>query len=114
MTRSITPTSSTNKLRIDVVISIGTATASRAIIVALFQDSTANALAAVQQFMPTAGGNLVITLTHYMTAGTTSSTTFKVRAGPNAAATLTFNGGGGTRQFGGVSASSITITEIAP
>lgn len=114
LTRAITPTSATNKLRIDVVMSLGCGTASRAISVALFQDTTANALAAVQQWQVTAGGNLVICLTHFMTAGTTSPTTFKVRAGPNAAGTVTLNGSAGTRQFGGVSASSITISEIVP
>ena len=47
-----------------------------------------------------------------MTAGTTSSTTFKGRAGLSAAGTLSFNGFGGARRFGGVMASSITITEV--
>jgi hypothetical protein len=51
-------------------------------------------------------------MTHYMTAGTTSATTFKVRGGVNAG-TLTFNGEVGARLFGGVCASSITVTEIA-
>ena len=52
--------------------------------------------------------------THFMTAGTTSSTTFKVRAGPDTAATITFNGRDGTnRRGGGRYASFITITEIA-
>ena len=45
--------------------------------------------------------------------GTTSATTFKVRAGMEAAGTFVFNGGNGTgRKFGGVCASSITVTEI--
>jgi hypothetical protein len=45
-------------------------------------------------------------------ASSTSATTFKVRIGPATAVTFTFNGYGGTnRLFGGVVASSITITE---
>jgi hypothetical protein len=48
-----------------------------------------------------------------MDAGTTSETTFKVRAGGEEAGTTTFNGVGGARKYGGVLASSITITEIA-
>jgi hypothetical protein len=48
-----------------------------------------------------------------MTAGTTSETTFRVRAGPsNTTYTLTFNGYNSARYFGGVMASSITITEF--
>ena len=52
-----------------------------------------------------------------MTAGTTSETTFKVRAGASTSGqSLFFNGkGGGSagRQYGGVMASSITITELS-
>jgi hypothetical protein len=47
-----------------------------------------------------------------MTAGTTSAITFKVRGGAGAG-NFTFNGYNNTnRNFGGVSASSITIMEI--
>jgi len=112
MTLAITPRSATSKLRIDVVFHGGTSIAAR-MIMALFQDSTANALAATQLFVDSTNGGGVLVMTHWMTAGTTSSTTFKVRAGPNAAATLTFNGSAAARLFGGVAASSITITEIA-
>lgn len=115
MTLAITPTSATNKLKIDVVF-FGTSSQTNWITVALFQDSTANALAAFANFQVTvtAGNNSVFS--HYMTAGTTSSTTFKVRAGRDASAagTVTFNGQSGGRIFGGVMASSITITEIVP
>jgi hypothetical protein len=111
MTLSITPTSTTNKLKIDVVCNISNSFASTKC-VGLFQDSTANALAAVAEAQ---SGNNYITnfkFTYYMTAGTTSETTFKVRAGAHSAGTTTFNGVNGARIFGGVMASSITITEI--
>jgi hypothetical protein len=113
MSLAITPTSSTNKLKIEVVFNYANSTGAAAVSMALFQDATANALAAVSSQVSSGnlGGQMV--LTHYMTSGTTSSTTFKVRAGPNAAQTMTFNGASGARKFGGVSASSITITEIA-
>ena len=112
MTLAITPKATTNKLKIEVVLMFalsgaGTATA------ALFQDSTANALAACCGRCDTGGGINILKYTHYMAAGTTSATTFKVRAGPGSALTLTFNGSGGTRVFGGVAASSITISEIS-
>ena len=47
-----------------------------------------------------------------MTAGTTSSTTFKVRAGLTSAGTTTLNGNGGNRKLGGVLNSGIWIREI--
>lgn len=112
MSLAITPTNASNKLKIDVVINIASA-ATGNVIAALFQDSTANALAAVSEYTATTNGNMRLVFTHYMTAGTTSSTTFKVRAGNNNAGTTTFNGASAARLYGGVMASSITITEIA-
>lgn len=113
MTLVVTPTNASNKLRIDVVLQASNSTAD-GFSAALFQDSTANALAAGSTFSEANVGNKqgIINFTHYMTAGTTSSTTFKVRAGSQSAGTLTFNGNSSARRFGGVSASSITITEI--
>jgi len=113
MTLAITPTSSSNKLKIDVVAQIGNNSANSSNTVALFQDSTANAIAVALNME--SGAEFVgnTKFTHYMTSGTTSATTFKVRAGSNQSATTTFNGRDSGRFFGGVFASSITITEIA-
>lgn len=114
MSLAITPAAATNKLKITVTL-VGSEVSNPAdqISVALFQDTTANALAAVPCRAPTSFGPMAITFTHYMTAGTTSATTFKVRAGLNAAGTFVFNGdNAGNRLYGGVCASSITIEEI--
>jgi hypothetical protein len=111
MTLAITPTNTNNLLYIDVDI-FATTTNSVFTIVALFQDTTADALAATGSFQPTSTAGQAIHLRHKMTAGTTSATTFKVRLGPHAASTLTFNGQSGGRIFGGVAASTITITEV--
>ena len=110
MTLAITPTSATNKLKIDVVW-YGECS-SNMVAAALFQDSTAGALAAGQK--DNGQGNLLspIVFSHYMTSGTTSATTFKVRAGGIGGNTTTFNGESSARKLGGVCASSITITEI--
>jgi hypothetical protein len=52
---------------------------------------------------------------HRMTAGTTSATTLKFRAGCNNAGTLRMNAdSSGNRRFGGVASSIMTVTEIAP
>jgi hypothetical protein len=106
MTLAITPTSATNKLKIEVVAYFSS-NAANTIIGALFQDTTADALAAGMTF-----DDFSVIFTHYMTAGTTSSTTFKVRLGGSSASTITFNGVAAGRIFGGVMASSITISEI--
>lgn len=113
MTLAITPTASNSVLKIDVVVQLAHSAAGGRILAALFQDSTANALAASTQGFVDASKPLMLSFTHYMTAGTTSSTTFKVRAGSAQAGTTTFNGSAGARLYGGVSSSSITITEIA-
>ena len=114
MTLAITPTKATNKLKIDVFIHMNANTSSKIFTVGLFQDSTANALAMQTSTESISNSPLPIPLNHFMTAGTTSSTTFKVRAAPDTAATLTFNGRDGTNRRGaGTYASTITIMEIA-
>ena len=54
-----------------------------------------------------------MSLTHVMTSGTTSETTFKVRCGATAGTTY-FNSRSGGREYGGVLTSSIVITEYTP
>lgn len=111
MTLAITPKSATNKLVIRatafVSASIGTSLCG-----ALFQDSTANALAADVAYQSQATGVAKLVIEHTMTAGTASATTFKVRCGPQSAGTMTFNGGSGGRFFGGITLSNMTIEEF--
>ncbi len=114
MTLAVTPTDAANMLKIDVVFLGASNTAARNVCVALFQDTTASALAVGDQTTFSGGYIQAITFSHYMTAGTTSATTFKVRAGVETSGTVTFNGSSGNRFYGGVMASSITITEIVP
>lgn len=112
MTLAITPTRADSKLLIEVTTLLYS-NPSAWLIGALFQDTAASALAAAYLYQPTAGGSQELTLKHYMTAGTTSATTFKFRAGPQASSTIVLNGDNTIRLFGGVASSSITITEIA-
>jgi len=112
MTLAVTPKSATSKLKID-ALWFGESSVAGTLTMALFQDSTANALAATAIRANAAGNRNTFVLTHYMTSGTTSSTTFKIRVGLNTAATTTFNGSTGARLYGGVIPSSITIMEIA-
>lgn len=113
MTLAITPKSASSKLIIQAQAVLSNSKAGFWMTMALFQDSTANALATTVTFQPTGTGIVVDNITYYMTSGTTSSTTFKIRAGGEAAGTTTFNGESGARRYGGTAASSITIWEIA-
>lgn len=107
---SITPTSATNRLIINVSVPIGNSANDR-VTGALFQDSAENALMARAVYI--ASGNQIetITFTYEMAAGTTSSTTFKVHVGGNTG-TVTLNGVSGSRIFGGVSRATIQIFEV--
>ena len=111
ITLAITPTNASNILHIKGSLLVGSS-ANAHIIAALFQDTTVDALAAIADYQSTANATKVIDINHYMVAGTTSATTFKIRVGPNSAATLTLNGNGGTRLFGTTIKSSLSITEI--
>lgn len=112
MTASITPKSATSFLYITVVLNFGFSVSPAAVTVALFQDSTANALGAGASFIGNVGVPQQLVLQFIMISGTTSSTTFKVRAGGNTAGTITFNGAAGAGLFGGALLSSITIREV--
>ena len=112
MTLAITPISATSRLLITVTCNIAGAI-NQATATALFQDSTANALAVVYEMNITGGDPVSPTLIFSKISGTTSSTTFRVRGGGNSAGTMTFNGSLGARKYGGVLASTITIMEIA-
>lgn len=114
MSLAITPTSATNVLKIDVVFNHNCGNGGSRQAVALFQDTTGPALAVAHFNVYDASVGNCVTFTHYMVAGTTSATTFKVRAGANSGQTTTFNGNGGNRLYGGVMASSITIMELVP
>ena len=112
MTLAITPTSSSNYLIIESQIN-GAVSADVRVIASLFQDTTANALAVNYNMLRTTNYGTFVYLSHYMQAGTTSATTFKIRGGGSGAGTFTFNGAFGGRYFGGVQNSFIKITEIS-
>lgn len=112
LSASITPKSASNKLKISVYANLSTSTTGGVgVAMALFQDSGSNAIASSIATLYTVGAALNIPLVYYMTAGTTSSTTFKVRAGCNTGSTYV-NGTNANRIHGGTAVSSITIEEI--
>lgn len=112
MTLAITPKNTANILKIEVAIFLADSAAANNLSAALFQDTTAGALACTSCYSIGGAANN-LSFVHTMSAGTTSATTFKIRAGGSLAGTTTFNGAAGARLFGGVLASSIVITESA-
>lgn len=110
MTLAITPAATDNKLIIITNVQY-TNSASARTYFALFQDTTANALAG--GIINNSGNDLFMNMSfqHYMNAGTTSATTFKIRGGTSSG-TLRVNGNSGGRFWGGILSTSMTIMEI--
>jgi hypothetical protein len=110
---SITPKNTANILKIEALLNLSNSAANQFLSASLIQGSTANALSASSEFVETATGFTQVILQHTMTAGSTSSITFNIRAGANNAGTTTLNGQSSARRFGGVLFSSIVITEYS-
>lgn len=113
LSQAVTPSSAANRLRQTAKANLSQSVATGSISMALFQDATANALAATAKFGESASGGFVeMSLRNESLAGVNVSTTFKVRIGPSAAATVTLNGATGARFFGGVSNSYLLVEEL--
>lgn len=110
MSKAITPVSKANILDIEHDANYALSAAAQAI-VALFQDATANALSAKASKITAAGDDVIMGIRHRMLAAQTTATTLKIRAGPSAAATITYNGSAGARLFGGVDYARLEIIE---
>jgi len=118
LTVTFTPTSATNKLIFMLRVAWGLQTAAAAsAIMALFQDDTAGALdAAVLSNLSSGALYGTSTPVFVMDAGTTSETTFKIRAGLSSnpgSNYLYINGNNSISPFfGGVCHTSITVLEV--
>lgn len=109
LTLAITPTSANSTLEI-YFSSNGSEALLASNTVALFQDSTADALSAKAFNQIPANGCMTCSLLYKMTAGTTSATTFKIRIGVSTS-TYYVNGTAAGRKFGGVASTFLTIKE---
>lgn len=107
---AITPKFSTSILVIEFSGEVNCNGTATSVGVALFQDSTANALSA-KHIAVGASNATTANLLYTMTAGTTSSTTFKIHCGGNASTIYVNADSAGTRLMGGVSSTTLTITE---
>lgn len=111
LTVTITPKAATSTLLVEVNANCSSSAAGT-MTSAIFRDSTANAIAAQGQYLAT--NELFVSVVRvFVAASSTSATTFKLRVGCNNAATVALNGVSGARLYGGVSMSTITVTEIA-
>jgi len=109
----ITPQNAASTLVVEVIMNITNSSVSQNT-VALFRDSGANALAAAANYNPASGQPGRIVFTHSVAAGSTAATTFVVRAGGSVAGTITVNGSGGVRRYGGVMVSGLVVREYLP
>lgn len=111
LTVTITPKNAGNKLIVEGTLFMSHSVAAEQI-VALFQDSTANALAVAQSYGNIATEMNTIPIRAEVTAAGTSPTTFKMRAGGHAAGTTTLNGQSGARKFGATTKTTLKVTEV--
>lgn len=109
--QAITPTSAAHVLSIRAQAYLAGTTDGR-VGLAIFQDSTANALSAGNCAAPATTLMMLVAASHQMLAGTTSATTIKMRYGAGSG-TVTINGVGGGRIYGGVTNSFLETVEIA-
>lgn len=113
---SITPTDTNNILWIQANFTGAVDnTTNNNLEIALFQDSTADALETQTYDLRSVSqeGCVYFYFSYLMTAGTESSTTFKFRMGGQNLGTLTVNGVNNVALYGGTMGSVITVTEIA-
>mgnify|MGYP003676139956 FL=1 len=111
LTRTITPTNSSNILYVEGSIQVGFNGSSIAALVGLFQDSIGDSLAAWDGNIDDANTTLSIPFHYQMAAGTTSQIEFKIRAGSNTGGTFFMNKGNASL-WGGVVTSMLKVIEV--
>lgn len=112
MTRSITPTSGFNYLRVQAQWFGANSAAGQTLTAALFRDTTAGALAVAFTAKASASYPTELNINHVVQAASVSATTLKIRAGSDTAGTTSFNGAAGVRRYGGVMASYLEVAEL--
>ena len=114
LTQAVTPTSASNLLRILGQLFFRGTVDTRAGVLALFRDATANALSVATHAREasTTGVGEAANIDHSVLAASAASTTFRLRAGDSNGATTTVNGEAGVRQYGGVYNSYLNVEEI--
>lgn len=106
---AITPTNAISKLIIEITL-VHSSSGISSSVVALFQDNVTDALASVIDTYIAVDNPIVTSFSHSIIAGTTSATTFKIRAGPSFGS-IDLNGSA-FATLGGTIFSSMKITEV--
>ena len=115
-TQAITPSSTSNKILITVVLNIVNSITTNLHSAALFRDSIADSIAAGWALCPSNNApNSPMVINFLDSPATTSAVTYKVRVGYSggSSSTVQVNGGSGTRYLGGALGSGMTLREVA-
>lgn len=108
---SITPKTTTNKLRVRFAASGASVGSAQAMIAALFKDSVANALVAGLTWPTSAAFQERLGFEYEFVPGATSALTLAVRVGAGSG-TMRLNGTGAGRYLGGAQQAVLTVDEI--
>lgn len=111
LSATISPKAAGNILRVRAILQASLSVLGP-VVAALFQGAGANAIGANVVSCP-AGYNVQVVVTAEVTAAGTTAVTFSLGAGSNNAGTLTVNGSGGSRIFGGIMVTHMEIEEYA-
>ena len=112
---TITPTNANSKLLIIAAVNLNSPAATGTSAIALFVDSTADAIAVgFAQQSSVNSWSWVASIHILISAASTSSRIYKIRYGNDSGSNNTVNGGSSARLFGGVLKSSMTVLEILP
>jgi len=107
---SITPSSTSNRIRVDVSVPQAASDAVVSAMIALFRGSTCIDMGLVT--ISTNGYRATLSLSLVDSPATTSPVVYSVRFGCGNAGVISINGHGGVRVFGGTSKAAIILTEI--
>ena len=115
-TAAITPSNSSNLLRITATTNIHKGTSSAYAVMCIFRDSDSDAMASQMFGIDNSATPQAGTIMCQVTAGSTSSTTFKLRIGTESGAYASNQGAAGTAlagvNYGGTLGNSILVEEI--
>ena len=112
-TAAITAGHASNKFHISVFAQVSSNGNTGRVVVALFQDSVANALACGATQVSNSGGMITIAFDYIAAAGDTSEHTFKMRYGKGDSTTAYVNRTGSDLDLGNKISSGMIIREIA-
>lgn len=113
LTCSITPQSSTSTLYVYAVVQASSSYASASsFALALFRDSTANALGVSFATVALSNISVAVPLLVQTASGSTSATTFRLRGGVNVPSTYINGTSPAGQYFGGAAATSLMVMEV--